>query len=286
MSDHATTAVLFPGQGSQQPGMREAAAATRPDLVALACDLCGADPFARADEGTAFQQPAIYCAAFAAWERLAGERPIALAGHSLGEITALAAAGVLRPEDGLRLVAARGRLMQDAADRSEAGMLAVRGSRHAVEPLLAGTGVVLANDNSPRQVVVAGEQRALGRVQALLEGRGMRGTRLPVAGAFHSSQMALAVAPLREQLARTTLYAPRIHVFSGVTARPFGDPRGLLAEALTSPVRWVDVLYALRDHGVRRFVETGPGSVLTGLVKKTLDDVEATSAFSAEPARV
>ena len=285
MPDHAATAVLFPGQGSQQPDMRDAAEATRPDLVALACDLCGEDPFAGAEASTALQQPALFCAALAAWERLPGERPIALAGHSLGEITALAAAGVFRPEDGLRLVVARGRLMQEAADRSAGGMVAVRGDREAVEPLLGGSGVVLANDNSPRQVVLAGERAALERVQSRLQRQGLRSTRLPVAGAFHSPQMAPAVAALREQLARVTLYAPRVHVFSGVTARPFGDVRGLLADALTSPVRWVDVLRALREYGVGRFVETGPGSVLTGLVKKTLDDVEAASAFSAEPAR-
>jgi malonyl CoA-acyl carrier protein transacylase len=285
MSDQPTTAVLFPGQGSQQPGMREAAEATRPDLVALACELCGDDPFARAEEATAFQQPALYCAAYAAWERLAGERPIAMAGHSLGEITALSAAGVIRPEDGLRLVVARGRLMQDAADCSEGGMLAVRGTRDAVEPLLIGSGVVVANENSLRQVVLAGQSKGLDRVQWRLEREGIRGTRLPVAGAFHSPQMAPAVAALREQLARVTLYAPRVRVFSGVTARPFGDVRGLLAEALTRPVRWVEVLLALREQGVGRFVETGPGSVLTGLVRRTLDDVEAVSATAAEPAR-
>lgn len=268
------TAVLFPGQGSQQPGMREPARAVLPELVELADELCDGDPFARADEGTRFQQPALYCAALAAWEGLRELEPVALAGHSLGEITALAASGALAPEDGLRLVAARGNLMQQAADASDGGMMAVRGARADVEPLVHDTAVALANDNSPRQVVLAGPAADLDALE------NVRGKRLPVAGAFHSPLMEPAVEGFRAELERTHIGDPAVPVISCVTAQPFTDVREQLAAALTSPVRWVDVLGALHERGVRRFVETGPGAVLTGLVRKTLDDSEAVAAHA------
>jgi [acyl-carrier-protein] S-malonyltransferase len=279
------TAVLFPGQGSQRPGMREATEAARPDLVELACALCGGDPFARAGEGTVFQQPALYCAALAAWGDLAAERPVALAGHSLGEITALAAAGALEHEDGLRLVAARGRLMQEAADRSDAGMMAVKGPRKRIEPLVRGSGVTLANDNSPRQVVLAGPRGALEAAAALLAGEGIRSTPLAVAGAFHSPQMEPAVEGFRRALAEVTVHAPRIRVISCVTAGAFADVRGQLADALTRPVRWVEVVAGLHRRGVTRFVEAGPGTVLTGLVRRIVPDAAAFSADASEAAR-
>ena len=266
------TAVLFPGQGSQQPGMREPTRAVLPELVELAHELCGDDPFALADQGTRYQQPALYCAALAAWEGLRELEPVALAGHSLGEITALAAAGALTPEAGLRLVAARGDLMQQAADASDGGMMAVRGGRADVEPLVRDTAVAVANDNSPRQVVLAGPAADLDALDDV------RGKRLPVAGAFHSPLMEPAVEGFRAELEKTEIGEPRLPVMSCVTAEPFTDVREQLAAALTSPVRWVDVLGALQDRGVRRFVETGPGSVLTGLVRKTLDDAEAVAA--------
>ncbi|HEX5910953.1 MAG TPA: ACP S-malonyltransferase [Thermoleophilaceae bacterium] len=273
-ASNTPTAILFPGQGSQQPGMREPARAVLPELVELADELCDGDPFARADQGTRFQQPALYCAALAAWEGLRELEPVALAGHSLGEITALAAAGALTPEDGLRLVTVRGALMQQAADAGDGGMMAVRGARADVEPLVRDTAVAVANDNSPRQVVLAGpaaDLDALGDV---------RGKRLPVAGAFHSPLMEPAVEGFRAELERTEIREPALPVISCVTAEPFTDVREQLAAALTSPVRWVDVLGALRGRGVRRFVETGPGSVLTGLVRKTLDDAEAVAAHA------
>ncbi len=254
--------------------MREPTRAVLPDLVDLADELCGDDPFARADEGTRYQQPALYCAALAAWEGLRELQPVALAGHSLGEITALAAAGAVSPEDGLRLVALRGRLMEQAAQATDGGMMAVRGSRAEIEPLTRDSGVAVANDNSPRQVVLAG---ATADLEAL---EGVRGKRLPVAGAFHSALMAPAVEGLRTVLRETTFSEPAVPVLSCVTAAPFGDVRHELAAALTSPVRWVDVLGELHRRGVRRFVETGPGSVLTGLVRRTLDDAEALAAHA------
>lgn len=283
------TALLFPGQGSQRPGMGEAAVAACPNLVELAHELIGDDPFARAEDGTRFQQPALYLAGIASWLELAdaGEDPLLMAGHSLGELTALAAADVLGHEDGLRLVVTRGQLMQDAADSSDSAMAAVRGDSATVEPLLDGLDVVLANDNSPNQVVVAGGTGALERAIDRLDEQGIRAKRLPVAGAFHSPHMAAAVEPFRRAVHATPLGRPRVPVLSCVTAKAFELHRlpEQLAAALTRPVRWVDTLRALQVHGATRFVEAAPGRVLSGLVRKTLGDVDVVTADASEPAR-
>ncbi len=272
MSD-LRTAVLFPGQGSQTPEMRGEVAAIRPDLLEHACEIVGHDPFARVEDGTRFAQPAIFCASLAGWERLRMEtEPAMLAGHSLGEITGLVAAGSVPELDGLRLVAARGRLMQEASERSAGGMMAVRGGAAEVEPLLAGTGAVLANDNAPRQVVLAGSVRALEAAQERLAGAGIRGKRLQVSGAFHSPLMEPAVAAFAAQLDRVRFAAPAIPVISCFSPRAIVDPARAIAAALTRPVRWVDTLHALDHAGIERYVETGPGKVLTGLVRRTLGE--------------
>jgi [acyl-carrier-protein] S-malonyltransferase len=271
-------AILFPGQGSQAAGMREQVERWRPDLVLLARAAVGADPFERADEGTRFAQPAIFCAALAGWRRLRDDfEPELMAGHSLGEITALVAAGAMDAEDGLNLVAARGSLMQDAADSAGGGgMLAVRASdREELADAIADTGVTLANDNSPEQVVLSGPDDALERAERELRDRGVRAKRLPVAGAFHSPAMESAVPDFRERLGEIELRAPSVPVLSCVTAEPFDDVRERLAQALTRPVRWLDVMRELHARGATRFVETGPGKVLTGLVRRSLDGVDA-----------
>ena len=272
MSD-LRTAVLFPGQGSQTPEMREEVAAIRPDLLEHASEVVGHDPFARVDEGTRFVQPAIFCASLAGWERLRVDtEPAMLAGHSLGEITALVAAGSMPELDGLRLVAARGRLMQEASERSAGGMMAVRGGAADVEPLLAGTGAVIANDNAPKQVVLAGSVQALEAAQERLAGAGIRGKRLPVSGAFHSPLMEPAVAAFAVELERVRFAAPAIPVVSCFSPGAIVDPAQAIASALTRPVRWVDTLHALHHAGIERYVETGPGKVLTGLVRRTLPE--------------
>jgi [acyl-carrier-protein] S-malonyltransferase len=282
-------AVLFPGQGSQTADMREDVERARPDLLELACEEIAPELFERADEGTAFAQPAIYCAALAGWEQLRVDvEPAAMAGHSLGEITALAAAGALSAEDGLRLVAARGRFMQEAAEETgDGGMLAVRvRERAAVEQVAEETGLAVANDNAPDQLVLSGARERLDAAEALLAERRIRAKRLPVAGAFHSPLMAPAVPRLRAVVDEIELAEPAVPVLSCVTAEPFGDDaRERLVQALTSPVRWTDVLRALRDRGCETFVETGPGRVLTGLVRKTLDGVESQSPSGKEAAR-
>jgi malonyl CoA-acyl carrier protein transacylase len=271
-------AILFPGQGSQAAGMREQVERWRPDLLLLARAAVGADPFERADEGTRFAQPAIFCAALAGWRRLRDDvEPALMAGHSLGEITALVAAGALGAEAGLKLVAARGRLMQEAAEATgDGGMLAVRATDRDELPALAGdAGLTVANDNSPEQIVLSGPGAALERAEAELRERGVRAKRLPVQGAFHSPAMEAAVPEFRRQLDEVEFRAPSVPVFSCVTAQPFDDVRERLAQALTRPVRWLEVMRALRERGADHFVETGPGKVLTGLVRRSLDDVQA-----------
>jgi [acyl-carrier-protein] S-malonyltransferase len=277
-------ALLFPGQGSQTPDMREQVEAHRPDLLALARSEVSDDLFERAEEGTRWAQPAIYCAALAGYEVLKDRyEPAWLAGHSLGEISALVAAGALDAEDGLRLVAARGRLMQEAAEQTgDGGMLVVRVRERApVEQVAAQAGLSVANDNSPDQLVLSGAIAALDEAERLLGERRVRAKRLPVAGAFHSPLMEPAVEPFRALVEQTPVREARVPVMSCVTAAPFEDVRGQLVQALTQPVRWSDVLRALRAAGATHFLETGPGRVLTGLTRKTLDGVEAEAPLSA-----
>jgi [acyl-carrier-protein] S-malonyltransferase len=268
------TALLFPGQGSQVEGMRESVAAARPDLLSLAIDEVGGDPFERVEESTRFAQPAIYCASLA----LLGDvdlDPVGwMAGHSLGEFAALAAADAFSAEDGLRLVALRGRLMDEAAGGAGA-MLALKGTDawDMATELAFETGTYPANHNSPTQVVLAGREGAILEAHRIARGRGVRAMVLPVRGAFHTPLMESAREPFAAALASVEVRAPRVPVFSGATVAPFSDVRAELVDALTTPVRWSSVLEALFAAGARRFVEVGPGNVLTGLVRRTLEGV-------------
>ena len=275
MARDQRTALLFPGQGSQTTDMRETVERHRPDLLELAQGEVGPDLFERAGDGTRWAQPAIFCAALAGWEsQREGLEPDVMAGHSLGEITALVAADAISAEDGLRLVAARGRLMQEAAEETgDGGMMAVRareGNREAIAEVAAATNVAIANDNAPDQLVLSGALSALDDAEAELKERGVRAKRLPVAGAFHSPLMEPAVEPFRALVNETEIGEPRVPVYSCVTAEPFDDIPALLVRAITEPVRWLDVLRALDARGVTNFVETGPGQVLTNLVRKSL----------------
>ncbi|MET0614355.1 MAG: ACP S-malonyltransferase [Thermoleophilaceae bacterium] len=253
--------------------MRETVERSRPDLLELALEEVGPDLFERAADGTRWAQPAIYCAALAGARELDVDADI-MAGHSLGEITALVEAGALGAEDGLRLVAARGRLMQEAAEETgDGGMTAVRardGNREVIAEVAAANDVAIANDNAPDQLVLSGALDALDRVEEQLSERGVRGKRLPVAGAFHSPLMEPAVEPFRSVVDGIEFAEPRVPVMSCVTARPFEDVPGQLVRALTEPVRWLDVVRALDERGVTEFAEAGPGHVLTNLVKKSL----------------
>ncbi len=288
MAQASLIALLFPGQGSQTDEMRDSVERHRPDLLEQVLDEAGPDVFERAGDGTRWAQPAIFCAALAGWEQLRGRvEPDLMAGHSLGEIGALVAAEALSAEDGLRLVTARGRLMQEAAEQTgDGGMIAVRarGDRAPIHQVAEAAGLSLANDNAPDQLVLSGATTALDEAEAALAERKVRAKRLPVAGAFHSPLMEPAVQPFRALVDEAEVSEPNVPVFSCVTAEPFDDVRLRLVEAITSPVRWLEVMRALESRGAGRFVETGPGRVLTNLVRKSLDGVEAEAPLAMETA--
>lgn len=273
----AQTAILFPGQGSQTADMRETVERVRPDLLELVVSAMGEDPFARVQESTEFAQPAIFCASLAGWAGLGSPLEDMLAGHSLGELSALVAAGALSEREGLELVVLRGRLMGEA---KAGGMMALLGPGAAERgpELAAAHGLALANDNCPTQVVLSGPAEALPDATAAAEAAGLRTMALPVSGAFHSPLMAAAVPEFTAALDRVEFRPPRTTVLTAVTARPFDDPRRRLAEGITMPVRWRETMLEARRLGAERFVEVGPGRVLTGLVKRTLAGVELVHA--------
>ncbi len=262
---------LFPGQGSQTSELGEQARRVVPELVERCVELIGEDPFPRVGESTRFAQPAIFCASIAGWmQRPAELRPVALAGHSLGELSALVAAGALDPRAGLELAVRRGELMA-ASGEGEEGMLAVLGGEQGQVDELAGAhGVVVANDNAPGQAVLAGRLDRLGETSAAARERGLRAIRLDVAGAFHSPAMEPAVEPFRAALERVEIAPGAIPVVSGATARPFSDVRAELAEAIVRPVRWREAMLALGERGADTFVDFGPGNVLAKLVRRNL----------------
>jgi [acyl-carrier-protein] S-malonyltransferase len=284
MSDEARLALVFPGQGVGDASARDLVAAHRPDLLELAAELVGEDPFARIEDGTRFAQPVVYCAALAGLERLGRPATDLYAGHSLGEVTALAAAGAVSDHDGLRIVVARGQLMDEAASAGPpGGMVAVGGDREQAVALAERGGLRVANENSPSQFVLTGPRDGIDAALAAARHIGLRAKRLAVAGAFHSPAIEPAVEPFRAELAEVEFHAPQAAVISCVTAAPFGsDPRDLLAAALTQPVRWVEVLERLHAEGARRFCDVGPGKVLAGLVRRTLDDAEPVAGITAE----
>lgn len=271
------TAILFPGQGSHSPDMRDTVARVRPELLEQVLRRVGEDPFLRAQESTRFAQPAIFCASLAGWAEMGQPAGDMMAGHSLGELTALVAAGAISEPDGLELVAVRGELMARAG---EGGMLALLGpgAAESASKLAATHGLSVANDNCPTQVVLSGPIGALPAAAQDAAERRLRTMDLPVSGAFHSPMMAAAVPQFAAALAGVDIKSPRVPVLSAVTAQPFDDVPRLLAEALTKPVRWRETMLEAQRLGAERFVEVGPGRVLTGLVKRTLSGVELVHA--------
>jgi [acyl-carrier-protein] S-malonyltransferase len=273
------TAVLFPGQGSQTKDMRSDVERLRPDLLELARAELRSDPFERIDEGTHFAQPAIYCASLAGWSLVDQDDVSCMAGHSLGEFSALVAAGVMSELDGLRLVALRGRLMHEAEEGG--GMMAV-GTPVEIAAELAGRfGLTVANDNAPEQVVLTGDGDAVDAAVEQAKADGLRATRLRVSGAFHSPAMGAAAAELGAALDEVELGEPSVPVYCCVTTEPYGDVRRLLVEGLTSPVRWRETVLAMQRAGETRFLEVGPGKVLAGLVRRIIDGADATSLKEA-----
>ena len=258
-----------------------------PELAERCAELVGEDPFPRVAESTRFAQPAIFCASIAGWmQRPADVRPAALAGHSLGELSALVAAEALEPLAGLALAVRRGELMA-ATGEGEEGMLAVLGGEpDQVSELAAQHGVVLANDNAPGQAVLAGHLDRLREASGGARERGLRAIMLDVAGAFHSPAMAPAVAPFRAALDRAEIGRGAITVISASTARPFEDVRAELADAIIRPVRWRSTMLALGELGAERFVDFGPGSVLAKLVRRNLPGAQVLEPGAPVPEAV
>ena len=223
-------------------------------------------------------QPAIYvtslaCLAAAQASGVISDDPAFVSGHSLGEYTALTAAGALDFEAGLQLVEARGRITQAAADATPGAMAAVMGlDEAATEAVCRDAGAELCNINSPAQIVIGGTKDAIVKACALALERGAkRAIPLDVSGAFHTSLMQPAVAAMTEAVASAGIVAPRVPVVTNDTARATSDPIAIAAELtfqLTHPVRWVQCVEYMAVQGVTTFVEIGPGRVLSGLVKR------------------
>ncbi|WP_051023857.1 type I polyketide synthase [Thiorhodovibrio frisius] len=289
-------AFLFPGQGAQYPGMgREAALWFEP--FRSACELAEGLfanelpqrlshylwPRGQYDDdqqalaaltATEIAQPALGAVELGYLDLLAalGLVPDMVGGHSYGEFIALAAAGALMPADILRLSRARGLAMAGA--KGDGAMAAVQASRDSLEPLLAGSALVLANHNAPEQSVLSGPQAELETLLEQLAQKGMKTRRLPVAGAFHSPLIADSQGPLTAALDQVSLVAPRIPVYSNIDARPYpSEPdavRAQLKQHLLSPVGFVDQIQAMYAAGARIFIEAGPRAILTGLTSQIL----------------
>jgi [acyl-carrier-protein] S-malonyltransferase len=265
------TALLFPGQGSQDRQMHDLALAHWPELVAQATAELGVDPFERMEEGTAYLQPAIYCGALAVWRETGEPTAEFAAGHSLGELAALTAAGYLGPDQGMRLVLARGAAMQRAAETGEpGGLLAVTGARNRALELGERHDLTLAADNAPEQVVLSGPVARLSAARKQARAHGVKAVRLRVPAALHSPAMRPAVAPFRQALEAAMPRAPRMTVIANVTAAPVADLVGELSLGVISCVRWRESILALRATGVRTYREMGRSNILSGLVERTL----------------
>jgi [acyl-carrier-protein] S-malonyltransferase len=269
------TAVLFPGQGSLTPDSPDRARNVCPELLALATELVGDDPFRFAHERTDYAQPAIFVASMAGWRERDVDDVVAMAGHSLGELSALAAAGAISVEDALRLVVLRGRLMQEAAQGAGGGMVALLGGEpEAAAQLASEHGLTMANDNAPGQLVLSGPLASIDAIARSARSQGFKALALDVAGAFHSPSVAVAREPFLHALRAVNWTEPSAPVISGATVTPFSDPPTQLADALVAPVRWREVMAELYARGAREFVDVGPGRVLARLVPRNLPELE------------
>jgi len=294
---------VFPGQGSQFPGMaRELYASSEAAraLLTQANDILGFDLTAIMFDGseedlrrTDVTQPAVFVHSVAQFIAQPGLQPAMVAGHSLGEFSALVAAGVLTFADALPLVARRAQAMQAACQEQPGTMAAILGlSDEAVEQgcqqvSAEGDVVVAANYNCPGQLVISGSTAGITKACEVLKAAGAkRALPLPVGGAFHSPLMQSAQAALAEAIERTTFRPAQCPVYQNVDAAPHRDPAEIKANLLaqlTAPVRWTQSIQAMYRDGATTFLECGPGKVLQGLVKKiepaaTTGSVTATEA--------
>ncbi|MBQ3659173.1 MAG: ACP S-malonyltransferase [Bacteroidales bacterium] len=279
-------AYVFPGQGSQFPGMGKELYQSNKHAKALfkrANQILGFDitkvMFSGSAEdlkATAVTQPAVFLHSVITATCMEGFNPEMTAGHSLGEFSALVAAGALEFEPALRLVAIRAEAMQQACDANPGTMAAILGlDFQTIEDICEKTeGVVVpANYNSPGQLVISGEMEAVQRAcEAMKEAGAKRALVLPVGGAFHSPLMEPAAKRLAEAIGRTYFHEPFCPVYQNVDAQPTIDPEKIrenLLKQLTSPVRWAQTVQNMIADGATSFTEVGPGTVLAGLIKKT-----------------
>lgn len=306
---HAPTVYLFPGQGSQSVGMGRdihATFATARDVFDQADQILGIDLSTLCFDGPADllndtwnTQPAILATSVAALHALREQGladPIYVAGHSMGEFSALVAAGALSFEDGIKLVRERGRLMKQAGEQSPGGMAAILGlERESVEAICATVReqtdeyVGVANDNCPGQIVVSGTTNALEQAMALAKEEGAkRAIRLAVSIAAHSPLMAEVAAEFHALLDDTSFHQPAIPLVANATASPLTEPdliRDALGRQLTSPVRWTESIRWTIEQGVTRFIEVGPKDVLSGLLRRIDRGVERLTTADALEAR-
>jgi [acyl-carrier-protein] S-malonyltransferase len=300
----SNVAMMFPGQGSQTLGMladlAEAHGAVA-ETFAEASDALGEDLWALAQQGpedalnrTENTQPVLLAASVAvygAWRAAGGAAPVVASGHSLGEYSALVAAGALGLADATRLVRLRGQAMQAAVPQGAGAMAAILGlDDAAVEACCAeaaGDGVVsAANYNAPGQVVIAGDAAAVDRAIEACKGAGAkRAMALSVSVPSHCALMEGAVEPLREALAGIELAAPEFPVIHNVDASVSADADGIrarLVDQLHAPVRWTACVAAMKDAGASTLHECGPGKVLTGMIKRIDRDLTASAIGSAD----
>ncbi len=298
-----TFGMVFPGQGSQSVGMLAGYGDAAPvrEVVALASEVLAQDIGKLVAEGPAGElnrtvntQPVMLTAGVAAyrmWRSLGGPEPVIVAGHSLGEYTALVAAGALALEDALPLVRLRAQAMQEAVPQGEGAMAAILGldddaARAACAEAAQGQVVEAVNFNAPGQVVIAGHADAVERAIALARARGAkRAVSLPVSAPFHSSLLAPAGAQLKHHLAAIAVRTPRIPVVNNVDAAIYTEPdriRDALVRQADHPVRWVDCVRVIAGQGVTQIAECGPGRVLAPLVKRSADGVQGTALVDRE----
>ncbi|MGM3275922.1 ACP S-malonyltransferase [Ralstonia sp. 24A2] len=295
-----TFAFVFPGQGSQSVGMLNAFA-DHPVVAATlaeASDALGQDIGKLIAEGPAEElnlttntQPVMLTAAVAvyrAWQAAGGPVPTVMAGHSLGEYSALVAAGAIAFKDAVPLVRFRAKAMQEAVPVGEGGMAAILGLsdddvRAACTEASAAGVVEAVNFNAPAQVVIAGAKAAVEKACEIAKAKGAkRALPLPVSAPFHSSLLNPASDRLREYLASVTISAPLIPVINNVDVAVVSDPAAIkdaLVRQAASPVRWVETVQKMKVDGITRVVECGPGKVLAGLVKRIDGEIIGDAIF-------
>ena len=290
-------AFVFPGQGSQTVGMLTELAATYPlveETFREASDALGYDLWQLVSQGPAEElnktwqtQPALLAASVAiyrVWQQQGGEKPVLMAGHSLGEYSALVCAGVLNFADAVKLVELRGKLMQEAVPEGTGAMQAIIGLddaaiRKACEESAQGQVVSPVNFNSPGQVVIAGNKEAVERAGVACKAAGAkRALPLPVSVPSHCALMKPAADKLAVALESITFNAPAVPVINNVDVKAETDAaaiRHALVRQLYSPVRWTESVEAMAAQGVTQLLEMGPGKVLTGLTKRIVDSLTA-----------